>query len=178
MCDKRGQRSTDFSLFLLSLIPSVLLLSLTVKAALSFHSNPETFLTLRFYPKSVCQCEYIPYSGPAWCVFFSLFFWRLESLWTLIIWNDGQTETELRETAISTITACVCVCVFIWSTEYSYASSTISDFSSLFLFFFMNINAITLGSESCSAPQQTHKHETRKKKIYRTLTRAKAAGTG
>lgn len=111
---------------------------------------------------TTCMIGYFFFSG----FFFLMLCISLNSYY--LKWRAGG-DCELGETAISTITTCVCLCECVYVClsgvlSIPYASSTISSFSSLFLFFFMNINAITLGSESCSAPQQMHKHEMRKEK--------------
>lgn len=181
------KEAKEVQLFLsLSFLSNSLCLA-RIKAVLPFHSNLETFLTLWVYHKVCVSVNTLRihdlYDGLF--IFFWVFFLMLcISLNSYYLkWRAGG-DCELGETVISTITTCVCLCECVYVClsgvlSIPYASSTISSFSSLFLFFFMNINAITLGSESCSAPQQMHKHEMRKeKKKYRTLTRAKAAGTG
>lgn len=173
MCDKRGQRSTAFSLSLSFLSNSLCLAR--IKALLPFHSNLETFLTLWVYHEVCVSVNTLRihdlYDG---LFIYLFFFWGFFLMLCISLnsyylkWRAGG-DCELGETAISTITTCVCLCECVYVClsgvlSIPYASSTISSFSSLFLFFFMNINAITLGSESCSAPQQMHKHEMRKEK--------------
>lgn len=176
MCDKRGQRSTAFSLSLSFLSNSLCLAR--IKALLPFHSNLETFLTLWVYHEVCVSVNTLRihdlYDG-LFIFFWGFFFDALYLSELLLSEMKGRWRLWARRNShfndyYLCVFVWVCVCVFIWSTEYSLCIEHHLLFllSFSFLLHEYQCNHAGLGKLlSSSADAQTW-NEKRKKKIPHT----------